>query len=226
MIGNVNHCGTDGQFCRMPTNPDQSTEGAGHPGNRPSGRLECGVIRIALFSVEDELGEAAGDPLVANWDVEALEAEACGCEQHGAMNAAQMLRNKARWLKPLLDPGGSERKFYLWEVDGLDWPHLSVLSWMAQEDRKAMEVLSKKADNYVGQLALAQAENEAAASRLVAITKFTTQTIQATVERADAHVLQPAFERLVRGETMNHPLTMLRETALPHGSHRQASILL
>ena len=134
-------------------NPDQSTEAGENLGNRPTGRLVFGVIRHALFSIEDEPGEAADDPFVANWDVEALKAEACEREQRGAVGAAQMLRNKARWLKPLLDPGGSKRKFYLWEVEGMDWPHLSVLSWMAQEDRKAMEVLSKKADNDVGQLA-------------------------------------------------------------------------
>lgn len=100
-------------------------------------------------------------------------------------------------LEPLLDPGGTDRQIYLWELEGMDWPHLSVLSWMAQDDAKALEVLSKKAHHYVGQLArLAQTGNQAAATSLVAIAKFTTQTIETMVTSAKAEVLQPDRTRL------------------------------
>src|SRR5258705_6973178 len=120
------------------THQDQGNAGS----NRPTGRLGWSVIRHALFSIEDEPGEA-GDPFFKNWEVEALKVEAAGLEQQGAIGAAQRLRDQAAFLEPLLDRGGTDRQIYLWEVEGMDWPHLSVLSWMAQDDAKALEVLSK-----------------------------------------------------------------------------------
>jgi hypothetical protein len=68
----------------MSTHPDQGS--AGSLGNRPTGRLGWSVIRYALFSIEDEPGEA-GDPFFKNWEVEALKVEAAGLEQQGAMTA-------------------------------------------------------------------------------------------------------------------------------------------